>query len=50
MHKDDQMTPIERMGAMFAGKEFDRLPMMPFVISYAPNVLGETQRWYRESA
>ncbi|VEH03052.1 Uroporphyrinogen decarboxylase [Slackia heliotrinireducens] len=50
MHPKDQMTPNERMGALFAGEPLDRLPMMPFVISYSPRVLNQTQRWYRESA
>lgn len=50
MHPQDQMTPNERMAGLFAKEEIDRLPMMPFVISYAPRVLGETQRWYRASA
>lgn len=50
MHPLDQMTPNERMAGLFAGEEIDRLPMMPFLISYSPRVLGENQRWYRESA
>lgn len=44
MHKDDQMTPNERLAGFFAGKEIDRLPAMPFVVSVAGKVAGMTHR------
>lgn len=50
MHKDDQMTPNERLAAFFAGKEIDRLPAMPFVVTVAGKVCGMTHREKRSSA
>ena len=38
MHKDDQMTPNERMAGFFSGEEIDRLPAMPFTVSVAGKV------------
>ena len=40
MHKDDQMTPNERMEAFVKGKEFDRIPAMPFLDSIACRFAG----------
>ncbi len=50
MHKDDQMTPNERMEAMFSGKGFDRIPAMPFVVSIAGKMAGMTHSEKRSSA
>lgn len=50
MHKDDQMTPNERLAGFFAGKEIDRLPAMPFVVSVAGKVCGMTHREKRSTA
>ena len=32
MHKDDQMTPNERMEAFMTGKEMDRILTMPILV------------------
>lgn len=50
MHKDDQMTPKERMGAFFSGKEVDRIPILPFVTAVSGKVIGMTHREKRSSA
>lgn len=50
MHKDDQMTPNERLASFFSGKELDRLPAMPFVVTVAGKVCGMTHREKRSSA
>ena len=50
MHKDDQMTPNERMEAFVKGKEFDRIPAMPFLDSIACRFAGMTHREKRLSA
>ena len=44
MHKDDYMTPIERANAMFSGKSYDRLPIMPFIVSSAGQFAGLTHK------
>ncbi|WP_415932064.1 uroporphyrinogen decarboxylase family protein [Zhenpiania hominis] len=50
MHKDDQMTPNERMAGFFSGEEIDRLPAMPFTVSVAGKVAGMTHREKRSCA
>lgn len=50
MHKDDQMTPKERMSAFFAGKEVDRIPIIPFVTAVSGKVIGMTHQEKRQSA
>ncbi len=50
MHKDDQMTPNERLAGFFAGTEIDRLPAMPFVVTVAGKVAGMTHREKRSTA
>ena len=50
MHRDDQMTPNQRMGGFFMGKEIDRLPAMPTVISVAGKFAGMTHREKRQNA
>lgn len=50
MHKDDQMTPKERMAGFFSGKEIDRIPILPFVTAVSGKVIGMTHREKRSSA
>jgi uroporphyrinogen decarboxylase len=50
MHKDDQMTPNERLAAFFSGGDMDRLPTMPFFVSVAGKIAGMTHREKRSSA
>ena len=50
MHKDDQMTPLERSAAMARGEEIDRTPIMPFFVTGAGKVAGMTHREKRSSA
>jgi uroporphyrinogen decarboxylase len=50
MHKEDQMTPNERLAGFFAGTEIDRLPTMPFLVSVAGKVAGMTHREKRSCA
>ena len=50
MHKDDQMTPNERMAAFMAGKEMDRILTMPILVSVAHRVYGMSHRKKRSSA
>ena len=50
MHKDDQMTSKERTTAFYAGKDIDRLPAMPFVVSGAGKFCGMTHREKRSCA
>lgn len=50
MHKDDQMTPNERLNAYFSGNDIDRLPAMPFVSTLAGRFAGMTHREMRSTA
>lgn len=50
MHRDDQMTPNERMRAYFSGEEVDRLPIMPMAGTISAKMAGMTQRERRSSA
>ncbi|ATW28383.1 uroporphyrinogen decarboxylase family protein [Candidatus Formimonas warabiya] len=50
MHKEDQMTPLERAAAMAKGEPFDRLAIVPFFVTVAGKVAGMTHREKRSSA
>ncbi len=50
MHKDDLMTPKERIGNYFSGKEIDRIPILPFLGTIGGSVSGITLREGRASA
>ena len=50
MHKDDQMTPKERMAGFFSGKDIDRIPILPFVTAVSGKAIGMTHREKRSSA
>lgn len=50
MHKDDQMTPKERMQAFVARQPMDRYPVMPFAGTVSAKFAGMTQRQRRSSA
>ncbi len=44
MHKDDQMTPNERLAAFMTGKPMDRILAMPVVCSMSGLALGMTHK------
>lgn len=50
MYKKDKMTSNERMEAFASGREFDRIPAMPFLDSVACKFAGMTHREKRRSA
>jgi uroporphyrinogen decarboxylase len=50
MHKDDQMTPMERLGAFLTGKEMDRILAMPLVCSMSGKCAGMTHKQKRATA
>lgn len=50
MHRDDEMTPKERMAAYFSGKEVDRIPILPFVTAVSGVPIGMTHKEKRSSA
>jgi len=50
MHKDDQMTPKERMAGFFAGTDIDRIPALPFITAVSGKVIGMSHREKRSSA
>lgn len=50
MHKDDQMTPNERLAAFMTGKPMDRILAMPVVCSMSGLALGMTHKEKRSSA
>jgi len=47
MHKDDQMTPKERMTAFKAGQAVDRIPIMPFMGTISARIAGMNLREMR---
>ena len=49
MHKDDQMTPLERLNGFLTGGEMDRLLTMPFICSMSGRAAGMTHREKRSS-
>ncbi|MGI5825761.1 MAG: uroporphyrinogen decarboxylase family protein [Bacillota bacterium] len=50
MHKNDQMTPVERNAAMANGEPFDRYGIVPFFVTVAGKVAGMTHREKRSTA
>lgn len=50
MHKDDQMTPNERLNAFMTGKPMDRILAMPVVCSMSGLALGMTHKEKRSTA
>ncbi len=50
MHKDDKMTPIERLNAFMTGKPMDRILAMPVACSMSGLALGMTHKEKRSSA
>lgn len=50
MHKDDEMTPKERMKAYINKEPMDRYPVLLFVGTVSAKVAGMTQRERRSSA
>ncbi len=50
MHKDDKMTPNERLMAFMTGKPMDRILAMPVVCSMSGLALGMTHKEKRSSA
>lgn len=50
MHKKDQMTPNERLGAFMTGKPMDRILAMPVACSMSGLALGMTHKEKRKSA
>lgn len=49
MHKDDQMTPNERMTAFSRGEPVDRIPAMPFLSTVGPKIANMSLRELRQS-
>ncbi|WP_425446522.1 uroporphyrinogen decarboxylase family protein [Dethiothermospora halolimnae] len=50
MHKDDRMTPNERLNAFMTGKPMDRILAMPVACSMSGLALGMTHKEKRSSA
>lgn len=50
MHKDDQMTPMERLGGFLSGGEMDRILAMPFIMSVSGDAAGMTHAVKRATA
>lgn len=50
MHKDDQMTPVERLGAFMSGQPMDRLLAIPVACSMSGKACGMTHREKRSTA
>ncbi len=50
MHKDDQMTPNERLNAFMTGKPMDRILAMPVACSMSGLALGITHKQKRSTA
>ena len=44
IHPNDEMTPKERMDAFVNGKEYDRLPTMPFMTTVSAKISGMSLR------
>ncbi|MBQ7262189.1 MAG: uroporphyrinogen decarboxylase family protein [Synergistaceae bacterium] len=49
-HKDDQMTPMERLGGFLTGGEMDRILAMPLICSMSGACAGMTHKEKRSSA
>ena len=50
MHKDDQMTPNERLNAFMTGKPMDRILAIPVLCSMSGQALGITHKEKRSTA
>jgi len=50
MHKDDQMTPVERLTAFMSGQPMDRLLAIPVVCSMSGKACGMTHKVKRSTA
>lgn len=50
MHKDDQMTPVERLEAFLTGKPMDRILSMPLICSMSGKASGMTHKEKRSTA
>ena len=50
MHKEDQMTPNERLGAFMTGKPMDRMLSIPVVVSMSGQAAGMTHKEKRSTA
>lgn len=50
MHKEDKMTPNQRLNAFMTGGEMDRILSMPILVSIAHRIAGMTHREKRSSA
>ncbi|TJX13735.1 uroporphyrinogen decarboxylase [Tissierella creatinini] len=50
MHKEDQMTPNQRLQAFMTGGEMDRILSMPLIVSILHRVVGMTHKEKRSSA
>jgi uroporphyrinogen decarboxylase len=50
MHKDDQMTPNERLVAFSQGRDMDRIPLFPFLATIGAKVSGMSLRDMRANA
>lgn len=50
MHKDDEMTPNQRMKGFLSGQSIDRALAMPFTVSMAGKAAGMTHREKRSTA
>ena len=48
MHKDDQMTPKERMAAFGKGEPIDRIPTLPFTSLIGARIAGMSLREMRQ--
>ena len=50
MHRDDSMTPMERLGGFMTGGEMDRLLAMPLICSMSGKCAGMTHKEKRSTA
>jgi uroporphyrinogen decarboxylase len=50
MHKDDQMTPNERLAAFSQGRDLDRIPILPFLATIGVKTSGMSLRDMRANA
>lgn len=50
MHKDDQMTPVERLQGFLTGGDMDRLLAMPLICSMSGRAAGMTHKQKRATA
>lgn len=50
MHKDDQMTPNQRLQAFMTGQPMDRMLAIPVIVSMSGMACGMTHKEKRSSA